>query len=368
MVKLATPASVLMIGPLPPPTGGQSVLVSNILSSNVCNQFPMLVLNIGHGGMGVFQRLLLTGKYFLTLIGLLWRNPGARVVHVHSSAGMPLFEKGLFILIASLWQRRVLLHVHGGRFRDVWARFGIIRRRLTQAILSRCSGVIVLSDDWIPFYRDELGYSGALYSLPNSVRACAIPRAFDSDSVCMLYVGNLKREKGLIDLSEAIAKLPSALAAKLRVRLMGVGDTPENERCVREAFADFAPGQVEFLGLQAGDEKWRTFGEADILVLPSHSEDFPLTILEAMALGLPVISTRVGAIPELISDGQEGRLVSPGNTAELMQAIGELLSSQALRTAMGNAGRIKFCDAYSFERYGEKLAAIYHELSGNGRL
>lgn len=351
--------SVLMIGPLPPPTGGQSVLVANILESTVIERFPMCVLDIGHGKMGAIQRLVLTLRLLVRLLFLLGKYPTARVVHVHSSAGTPLFEKGVYIFVARLWRREVLLHLHGGRFRDVWGQYGAVRRRLTRSILSLCKGIVVLSDAWLPFYRNELRYAGGLFVLPNSVKVQHLPPASKDNGVSLLYVGHLKKEKGLLDLRQAIARLPSSCSGQLRVQIMGEGDTPENEQLVRAAFADLPAGLVEFLGVKSGEDKWSVFGASDILILPSHSEDLPLTILEAMALGIPVISTRVGAIPALVTEGVDGLLVEPGDIDGLCQAIHDLTSLASVRKSMGEAGRSKFQSEFSFERYGEKLEGIY---------
>ncbi len=79
---------------------------------------------------------------------------------------------------------------------------------------------------------------------------------------------------------------------------------------------------IEFLGTLVGEEKWRQFSSADIFVLPSHTEDMPVSILEAMAVGLPVIATEVGSIPEVIDHGVSGFLVKPHDAAGLQARFG----------------------------------------------
>ena len=86
------------------------------------------------------------------------------------------------------------------------------------------------------------------------------------------------------------------------------------------------------------DELLRLYREADIFVLPARGDCLPQAIAEAMACGLPVVSTTVGAIPEMVVDGETGLLVTPGSPARLAEAISRLAGDRALRQAMGRAG------------------------------
>lgn len=351
-----------MIGPLPPPTGGQSVLLRNLMESRLAQDLSIQALDIGHGPMRAISRLLLTFRLLTRLFLTLWRHPTVRVIHVHSSAGTPLFEKGLFILLATMWRKRALLHMHGGRFRETWARYGWFRRWLTQAILAHCDAVIVLSEGWLPFYRSEIGYQGKLHCLPNSVPTQKVEIDREDKRVCILYVGHLKPEKGLLDLREAWRRLPESARQRSLLLLMGEGDTFENEQRVRAAYADCSEEEVHFLGPLSGSEKWAAFARADILVLPSHSEDLPLTLLEGMALGLPLVATRVGAISSLITHEKEGYLVEAHDVDGLAQALFELVNSSDQRAALGRAGQQKFELAFTFESYLTRLKNIYDAL------
>jgi len=351
-----------MIGPLPPPVGGQSVLVRSILDSALSRQYSMQVLNIAHGNMNSATRLLLTLANLSKLMRLLQQTPRLQLIHVHSSAGAPLFEKGIFIVAARLYRRKVLLHIHGGIFRSQWPRYGAGRRWLTRAILRQCHGLVILSDDWLSFYREELEYEGELFSLPNSVNVPERSEKEDDGIVRLLYVGHLKREKGLIDLRDAVRDLPKSSKSRLEVLLVGEGDTKTNENCIREAFANLASPRIVFLGPLDGEEKWAAFRQADILILASHSEDFPLSLLEGMGCGLPVVATRVGAIPSMLSDGVEGRLVDAHDVSELRKILIDLLSSKEKRLIMGRAALLKYQSKYSFEKYTERLSDIYTNL------
>lgn len=322
----------------------------------------MQALDIGHGPMGMTGRLLLTFRLAWRLLLLLAQQPSLSLIHIHSSAGRPLFEKGVFVLIGVLWRKQVLLHLHGGRMREAWASYGRIRRGVTRFILDCCAGVIVLSDSWISFYREEMGYRGPLHSLPNSVTVERSAVEREDARVSLLYVGHLKPEKGLLDLRQAWSLLPERVKSRSRLMLMGEADTPENGALIRAAFADLPSDQARFLGALGGVAKWAAFAQADALVLPSHSEDLPLTLLEGMALGLPLIATRVGAIPTLVTDRREGMLVAPRDVVGLAVVMEEVLDDVELRSRLGEAGNLKFVDHHSFEQYLNRLSNIYAGL------
>jgi glycosyltransferase involved in cell wall biosynthesis len=103
--------------------------------------------------------------------------------------------------------------------------------------------------------------------------------------------------------------------------------------------------------------------ETDLLVLPSHSEGLPNVALEALAMEVPVLATRVGGTPEIISDGETGRLVEPGSPEALASAIVEFLRDQRSWKEMAVRGRQVVESEFSFDARTRKLEAIYNAVS-----
>ena len=101
---------------------------------------------------------------------------------------------------------------------------------------------------------------------------------------------------------------------------------------------------------------------ASIYVLPSYAEGLPISILEAMSAGLPVVTTPVGGIPEAITDGEEGLLVPTGNAEALSDAIQRLLSDSELREAMGSRGQAKFDTCFNANVVLPQLESMYRDL------
>lgn len=357
--------TILLIGPYPPPFGGQAVLVKNILESRLADSFDIELLNVTHQMPGTLERLRLTILFTMRLLGRLIRPNRIKLLHIHTSAGNPFFEKGLFAMLGKLFGKKVLLHIHGGKFRSFWESSGRLRRFWIRRMLARDDRVIVLSREGRRYFEERVDAGIKVVALPNAVKVEKLDyEKNDSDVTRFLYVGHLKQEKGLLDLLQAIKLLQSETSLTIKVCLMGKGDTSENEARIREAFAvENVPG-VEFLGLLSGEEKWRQFAAADVFILPSHGEDMPLALLEAMACGLPVVATDVGAIPELIENGVNGYLVKPHDTISLAEKMKLMAEQKQLRAAIGLTNTKKVAKDFSFGAYELKLGKVYFEIIG----
>ncbi len=112
-----------------------------------------------------------------------------------------------------------------------------------------------------------------------------------------------------------------------------------------------------------GAAKERLTAEAGLYVLPSHNEGLPMSVLEAMAAGLAVVTTRVGGIPELVTDGVDGLLVEPGAPAALADTLSRLIAEPALRLRLMAAGRRRIEQAYSDAVVLPRLRAIYRDCA-----
>lgn len=208
------------------------------------------------------------------------------------------------------------------------------------------------------FYRDKLiawGWDAdRIAHIPNCIDTSAYtPTASEGDY--FVYAGRLAPEKGLGTLLRAVA-----LA---RQKLVLAGSGPEEERLRR--LAENFGTDVVFAGHLDKPALQRLIGEALALVLPSEwYENAPISLLEAYALGRPVIGARIGGIPELIADGETGLLVESGNAAALAEAMAALAAlSPTARAGMGASGRDWAGREFSPGRYRERTLSLYEAIS-----
>lgn len=207
------------------------------------------------------------------------------------------------------------------------------------------------------FYRDKLVTWGwdadRIVHIPNCIDTSGFTPATDERGY-FVYAGRLAPEKGLATLLRA--------AALAHQKLVLAGSGPEEPRLRRLAEAFGA--DVSFAGHLGKPELQRLIGEALALVLPSEwYENAPVSILEAYALGRPVIGARIGGIPELVADGETGLLVEPGNAAALAEALAALATlPPTARAAMGAAGCDWASREFSPDRYRERILKLYEAI------
>ena len=198
-----------------------------------------------------------------------------------------------------------------------------------------------------------------LRTLPNSridviVNGVDDSRPLDetSDEGYMLFFGRLSREKGVATLLAAHKKMQNKAPLKI------VGHGPLHDELVAQ-YPD-----VEFLGyVQQGEALDKLIKHARAVILPSECyENCSMAILEAMALGKPVIGSRIGGIPEQIRDGIEGILFEPGNAQALANAMDTLADAPEKARVMGLHGRARLSEKYALSKHMDTLLALYNEL------
>jgi glycosyltransferase involved in cell wall biosynthesis len=177
----------------------------------------------------------------------------------------------------------------------------------------------------------------------------------ESRRVRAAYVGELSTDKGTLDLLQAARALPH-----VDFVLMG-----EISPGIREAVGS-APANVRATGVRTRAAVMASLRDADLFVFPSRREGFPNAVLEAMASGLPVVSTRVGAIPEMVQDSLGGYLVAPSDPNALTAAIGRLAEDRVLSRQMGEHNRNVCSEKFGFDAVFPRLTAIYEQIVSSG--
>jgi glycosyltransferase involved in cell wall biosynthesis len=175
-------------------------------------------------------------------------------------------------------------------------------------------------------------------------------------------VGRLSREKGTWDLLEVASRVLAAVP-DVEFRLAGLGETEREEAALRAA-AHRGPGErVRFLGLLGEDDLRREYGAAHVFLLPSHAEIFPVVLLEAMAAGLPLVTTDTGAIPEMFTEGREGFRHAVGDVEGMAASLRRLLTDPELRGRGSAAARELAARRYRAEDGAARVAAILEDVA-----
>jgi glycosyltransferase involved in cell wall biosynthesis len=177
-----------------------------------------------------------------------------------------------------------------------------------------------------------------------------------SDDFRVLCVGRLVPVKGqrlLIAAAEGLA------SRGVRPRLTFVGGGPSEEELRRLAERSPLAERIRFAGVVGQDEIRDLYGDADVVALPSFAEGVPVVLMEAMSMEIPVVTSRIMGIPELVEDGVSGLLVPPGSVEALTDALGRLAADPKLRQALGARGRDKVAADFAIADTAVRLAEIF---------
>ena len=293
----------------------------------------------------------------------------AGIVHLQLVAdpGLPALRAAALVLAGSAGRARLIAHVHsavGNAGRPEFAAYGRLDR-LALRTLRRAALVCTVSNAGTRTMRAFAGRR-PVRTVDNAVDVAAFqPTRADRVPPTVLFVGVICRRKGLLELARAGRLLNErGLTGWTLVVVGGQGPTPDAE--YGEIVAEFQAAGLaaSLVGPEASDQVRARLAESDIFVLPSYLEGQPMAIIEAMAAGVPVVGTAIGAVPDLIRDGTEGRVVEPGDVDQLAAALDELIGDPALRARMARAARRRAEEAHSLPRLSQRLADLYAEVLG----
>jgi glycosyltransferase involved in cell wall biosynthesis len=262
---------------------------------------------------------------------------------------------------AALAGSAVVLTLHGsdttlGRRGGVW-------KRLLVAGLRRATRVVVVANEQAVFLR-----AAGLTTRPVRTIACGVDPALlarvRSDRAAdgpftFLFAGRLVPAKGPRDLLEAFRRIARAHDG---VRLSFVGAGPDEGAMRESAVAAGLSERVVFHGAVDHAVALDAIAAADAFVLPSYGEGSPLSVTEALALGTPVVGTRVGAVPDLL--GADGLVVDPGDIDALSHAMGRLYDDEHLRDQLSREGRTRVAERYTWPKVAEAYTGVYREVTG----
>jgi glycosyltransferase involved in cell wall biosynthesis len=311
-----------------------------------------------HGDGGKLRKLRVMLNAYLTFIGMLLRGQ-IGLLHVHVASRASFWRKSGFFWLAFAFRIPAILHLHGSEFPIFYGKeCGPVRRWIIRETYNRCARIVVLSEVLKRWVASISSNTNVEYILNPVMMPAATAEWAGRQHGTVLSLGRLSARKGSYDLLEAAARvLPAEPAVELR---MG-GDGDLDGVRARAAQLGMA-NHLNVLGWVNGENKARQLASATMFALPSYTEALPMSMLEAMANGLPVLVTSVGGIPDVISDGVEGFLFEPGDVDTLAARLAQLLQDDALAQRMGAAGRRKVETTFSCQAVLPRVEKMYQEL------
>lgn len=299
---------------------------------------------------------------WLFRLARLVRRGSFDVVHVHSPVVAGL-ARPLLRLLPTMRSRPALAYTEHNR----WSGYNPFTRMVNRLTYGLDDASLAVSEDTrrsiTPRHRDQVDVTVHGIALDDVVRwraDRATVRAelgLVDDQVVVVTVANLRAQKAYPDL---LAAARIVLAARPDVVWLAIGQGPL-EAEVRQLATELGLGpRFRLLGHQP--QAARLVAGCDLFALASHSEGYPVSVMEALALGLPVVATAVGGIPEAVGDGVEGLLVPPGRPDQLAQGVLRVVADVALRQRLGQAASLRG-QSYDIRATVGRIEALYSRLA-----
>lgn len=276
------------------------------------------------------------------------------IVHIHTASNGSFYRKSIVLLIAKLHGKKTVMHVHGGGFKEFYNN-SIFKKILIKPILKTADRVICLSDVWHEYFSNHLQLKNTIV-LPNPISLPRIrAKEFESSRIELIFFGAVVASKGIFDLVHYLTSNRHFIEGKIILHICGEGEV---ERLKSIVSSQQLENKVFIHGWTSGSMKDSLLQHADIFILPSYAEGLPMSILEAMSFGKPIIATKVGGVPSLVHPQYNGWLYDSNNIQELTQVFDDLFLSLEQLNSFGQHSR-QLSLAYDIHSVANKLQGIY---------
>lgn len=348
---------VLIIGPSPTKSkGGMATVIEEIAKDQKLNeQFDIDIYESYIDGNKL--KVLLFSA--ISFIRFYFTKRNYDIYHIHAASYGSTFRKGLYVKTAKRWGKKVILHIHGAEYMKFFEGLSDRKKQKVNDILKACDMVIALSPDWKKKFDSTFGLSNCEV-LENGINVDRLKPAISDSSDhphSFLMLGRLGERKGTYDLIDAIENVSKKIP-DIKCYLAGDGNIDKCSLIIKEKHLD---NNISIEGWVDFDKKIKLLKRSSVLVLPSYNEGLPMSILEGMACGKAIISSRVGAIPEVIK-AENGILIDAGDVEALADALVKCCTNIELVTLMGKANLEKVQNDFSMTVMHEKLAEYYETL------
>jgi glycosyltransferase involved in cell wall biosynthesis len=280
-----------------------------------------------------------------------------KIVHLHGASYGSFIRKMIIINICKFFKIKTVYHIHGAEFELFYKKYN--KLEIIRNTINKADVLVVLSNSWQKFF-ESVTATKKIFVLNNIIEKPDFERSYSHNylPITFLFLGRIGDRKGIFDLLEVIKKYKKDLTGKILLHIGGDGDTDKLiEFIATNKLHDF----VVFEGWVSGEKKKELLKMCDIYILPSYNEGLPVSILEAISYGMPIISTLVGGIPEVITDKENGFLIRPGDKQKIFECISYFIEYPKEIERMGKKST-EIATVFYPEQVVHKLENIYKNL------
>lgn len=280
--------------------------------------------------------------------------PWYDIVHIHVGLRTSVDRKLIFAKIAHIYGKKIIVHFHPATEKHLFdPEFsGKIKR-----LFEFSDKLLVLSPQWVTWINQA--FPGNRFDMSVVYNPCPrVKRDFSKRKKEILYAGILSDRKGYNRLLEAFAKVTDKFP-DWKLVFAGNGEIDKAKQLRKEL--NIPNGRVDFLGWVSGNMKTETFQRASIYCLPSWGEGFPMGVLDALAYGIPVITTPVGGVEQVLHNGKDCLIFDTYNIDALANALDQMMGDESLRTTMVREADKLVITCFDIQHINSEIGKIYRE-------
>ena len=355
---------ILFLAQLPPPIHGASIISEKVLNE-LSKKHNIDFLNITPcnqmSEVGIFsiKKVFISIKIFLKIVKLLISKKFDAIYITLAHKEMAFFKDAIFLLISKFFIKRRIIHLHGRGLRNYvkkgflkYLKYIIFKLTFYDCEVIHLSNCFKKEVSWLPINK--------IYIVPNSVKKFTgvenKKKIYD-----FAFLSNIFEEKGIFVLLDSLQLLKKR---KVSFKCLLIGDFKSEE--IKKKYYKIInqynlEDSITFVGPQYGFKKYQYLSQAETFVLPTFysNEALPLSILESMSLAMPIISTPIGAIKDLIKKNKCGILVKPKDKYSLFQALELICKNKKLLKKYGKNSLNGFNENFTENIFNKRINKIF---------
>ncbi|MDG4658482.1 glycosyltransferase family 4 protein [Ectobacillus antri] len=349
--------NVIMIGSHLRVTGGITRVVKNYIEADLGKKVNLEYFPTYYGAGHVVNIIYFIIQFLKLFIKINILSQKYDVAHIHMSYRGSFVRKRQIINLLAKANIPVILHMHGSQFKDFYNESNDKKKQQIVETLNKVKVILALGEQWKSYY--ESICETEVISLDNAV----FPKQSINNTADKIYIttmGVLSQRKGTYDLIEVGARLKGKIDNKYKFVLAGDGEIDK----VKKKIADLGLDDLFIVPGWISDDKTieEIYQKTIIYVLPSYNEGMPMSILEAMSYGLPIISTNVGSIASVVKESN-GYIIEPGDVERLYNNILQMLNNPQDLELMSRENVNKITSEYNIFKSLENLVPLYKKVT-----
>lgn len=361
------PTKIIFLLHLPPPIHGSSMVGESIKNSTIindsfeCSYLNLLVSRVLNetGKTSSMKILRFVGVWFSLLGNIINKKPEVCYLALTAS-GTAFYKDVLLVALLRLFKIKRVYHLHNKGVSE--NETNKIQHFFYRFVFNGAE-VILLSNQlykdvetFVPLSNVHVCANGIVDTTMKFER-----KTYTKKTVKILFLSNLMESKGVFELLDACTILQQR-GIEFECNLVGAEGDLNASQFSEKVKQKQLSGKIKYLGKKYGKDKHDVFADADIFIHPTLNDCFPLVLLEAMQYSLPIVSTFEGGIPDIVDENVTGFLVPQKNAVALAEKLEMLIENSELRQQMGKAGRQKFDEKFTLEKFEHKLNEILQQV------